>query len=96
MNKLLGYTLAVGLSSVAVSALADEDMMKSMDTNTDGSISKEEFTAVHDEQKFTEMDANQDGMLSADEQGAMMEMKKDMPGSDAEGAMDSGTSGSGM
>ena len=40
--------------------------MKKMDTDGDGTISKDEFMA-HAEKKFSKKDANGDGVLSADE-----------------------------
>jgi Ca2+-binding EF-hand superfamily protein len=43
-----------------------KDMMKMMDTNNDGKVSKAEFSAFH-EKKFNEMDTNHDGSMDADE-----------------------------
>ncbi len=40
--------------------------MKNMDTDGDGSVSKEEFMA-HAEKKFSHKDKNGDGVLSSDE-----------------------------
>lgn len=43
-----------------------KDKMKMMDTDGDGSVSKEEFLS-HKEQHFNKKDANGDGVLTEDE-----------------------------
>ncbi|HEY0664801.1 MAG TPA: hypothetical protein VGD24_01920 [Gallionella sp.] len=46
------------------------DMLKDMDADKDGSVSKSEFDSYHAQRQakhFAEMDANQDGKLSGDE-----------------------------
>lgn len=45
-------------------------MFKTMDTNSDGVISREEFQ-TREQARFKEMDTNGDGQLSADELSAM-------------------------
>ena len=55
--------------------------MKKMDTNEDGSVSKDEFMAYM-EKKFARKDKNGDGILSADE---MKKMKKHGEGKCGEG-----------
>lgn len=42
------------------------EMYKSMDTNADGAISREEFDAFH-ARKFQELDVNGDGKITPDE-----------------------------
>jgi hypothetical protein len=42
------------------------DMMKKMDTNTDGMVSKNEYMAFY-EQKFDAMDKNKDKMVTQEE-----------------------------
>ncbi len=52
-------------------------MFNSVDTNSDGAISKTEFDAYyakHNAQHFSKMDANQDGKLTPDEMHAGHEM----------------------
>ena len=51
---------------VADSHGGKHDKMKTMDTDGDGSVSKEEFM-IYAEEKFNRKDTNGDGMLSADE-----------------------------
>ena len=55
--------------------------MKKMDTDGDGSVSKDEFMAYM-EKKFAKKDKNGDGVLSADE---MKRMKKHRDGKCGEG-----------
>ena len=43
-----------------------DTMFKDADSNSDGSLSKEEFTA-HSEKKFEKMDANSDDKLTKEE-----------------------------
>ena len=50
--------------------------MKSMDTDDDGSVTKEEFMQGH-EVMFGRLDANGDGVIDADEQSAGMKMMKE-------------------
>ena len=47
-------------------------MMKKMDSDEDGAISREEFMDHH-EKKFTKMDKNEDGKVTEDEMKMMME-----------------------
>jgi|GEM_PF-1190241 len=51
-------------------------MFEKMDTDGNGSISRDEFMAVHEE-KFTMMDTNGDGELSMDELKASREKMKE-------------------
>jgi Ca2+-binding EF-hand superfamily protein len=50
-------------------------MMKSMDADGNGEISKEEFVQAHEEM-FDSMDENGDGMLDREEQATMMQKMK--------------------
>ena len=63
--------------------------MKKMDTNEDGSVSKDEFMAYM-EKKFSKKDKNGDGVLSADE---MKRMKKHHEGKCGEGKCGEGKCG---
>jgi uncharacterized low-complexity protein len=49
-------------------------MMKKMDADEDGAVSKEEFMQHH-EKKFTKKDKNEDGKLTEDEMKMMKEGK---------------------
>lgn len=49
-------------------------MWKAMDANSDGKISKDEFTKAH-AAKFEAMDANKDGFVTKEEKKAHMKMK---------------------
>ena len=62
--------------------------MKKMDTNEDGSVSKEEFMA-YSEKKFAKKDKNGDGVLTADE----MKRKKHSEGKCGEGKCGEGKCG---
>ncbi len=58
---------ALGISHVNAGHHGDgKDKMKMMDTDGDGTVSKEEFMS-HKEQRFMEKDANSDGVLTEDE-----------------------------
>ena len=65
--------------------------MKRMDTNEDGSVSKDEFMNYM-EKKFARKDENGDGVLSADE---MKRMKKHREGKCGEGKCGEGKCGEG-
>jgi len=52
-----------------------QEYMKTIDTNSDGFISKAEYDAVSD-RKFSEADTNNDGQLSLDELVAKKQSKK--------------------
>jgi Ca2+-binding EF-hand superfamily protein len=77
MKKLMVMTLAAAM--LTVPALADDHeghkgskghkggfMFEKLDTDGDGSVSKEEFLRVHEE-RFTKMDTNGDGVISKEE-----------------------------
>lgn len=51
-------------------------MLKKMDADGDGMISKDEFMAAHEE-KFNKMDADGDGFLTEDEMKASWKDKKE-------------------
>ena len=73
-----------GLSSgymVAGGHGGNHNKMKMMDTDGDGSVSKEEFM-TYTEKKFDRKDTNGDGVLSADE---MKHMKHNREGKSGEG-----------
>lgn len=57
----------------------EKHMMKKMDTDGDGKISKAEADAHH-EAKFKKMDANGDGFITKDEKEAMREKMKEKRG----------------
>ena len=58
---------ALGISHVYAGPHdSGKDKMKMMDTDGDGTISKEEFMS-HKEQRFMKKDANGDGVLTEDE-----------------------------
>lgn len=63
--------------------------MKKMDTDGDGSVSKDEFMA-HAEKKFAHKDKNGDGVITRDE---MKRMKKDKEGKCGEGKCGEGKCG---
>ena len=63
--------------------------MKKMDTDGDGTVSKDEFMS-HAEKKFSKKDKNGDGMLSDTE---MKRMKKDKEGKCGEGKCGEGKCG---
>ena len=65
--------------------------MKKMDTNKDGSVSKDEFMS-HAEKKFAKKDKNGDGVLTEDE---MKRMKKHSEGKCGEGKCGEGKCGEG-
>ena len=50
------------------------EMWKTMDANSDGSVTKAEFDAAHSK-KFTEMDADKDGKVTMDEKKAFKKAK---------------------
>ena len=79
MKKLLTLG-AAALMTVSTAAFAEDapakgdsgpghhkgDMMKELDTDGNGAISKAEFVAFH-EKRFDEMDADKDGSISKEE-----------------------------
>jgi Ca2+-binding EF-hand superfamily protein len=84
MNKLFFAVVSVALVCSSVSAMAREDMkcgqgmtqMKNMDTDNDGTISKEEFMKAH-EAMWDEMKKNKDGLVDVKEMQMMHKgMKK--------------------
>jgi hypothetical protein len=90
MRKLL--SAAVLVSVLAGASYAHEDSgkmkmdghmgmmdMKSVDANSDGQISKQEFASHHDKM-FQMMDKNKDSMLSAEEHHMMMGKMMQMMG----------------
>jgi EF-hand domain pair len=91
MKKLLYGTLGCALLGLSLSAVADDSMMmkhdqamvKAMDTNNDGKISKEEFMAYH-EKMWDSMKKDSNGMVDAK---SMMMMHHDsmMKGKDTSG-----------
>ena len=54
-------------------SMMNDNMMKMMDTNSDGMVSKDEMMAYH-EKMMGMADMNKDGMLSKDEMMSMMKM----------------------
>ena len=50
--------------------------MNMLDSNSDGTVTKEEFMQAHDAM-FDKMDANGDGVIDADEQSASMKMMQE-------------------
>jgi hypothetical protein len=94
MNKAILALVGSALLGVGMSAVADEPMMtheqmmmmiKSMDTNGDGKISKEEYMAYH-EKMWMSMKKDSNGMVDAKsmmmQHDAMMKnqsMSKDTP-----------------
>jgi Ca2+-binding EF-hand superfamily protein len=93
MNKAILVLVGSALLGVGMSAVADEPMMtheqmmmiKSMDTNGDGKISKEEYMAYH-EKMWMSMKKDSNGMVDAKsmmmQHDAMMKnqsMSKDTP-----------------
>ena len=81
MNKILCAIVGSALLGLGVSAVADDammsahqtTMMKMMDTNGDGKISKEEYMAYH-EKMWNKMKKDSNGMVDAK---AMMKMHHD-------------------
>jgi len=91
--KKLGFLLVCVMASVYALSADDEhrrhgkkgmgdmhspaQMIKHMDTDKDGKISKQEWQDFHDK-RFAEMDADKDGFVTADEMKAAREqmMKK--------------------
>jgi uncharacterized low-complexity protein len=67
-----GYMLAEHEGKCGEGKCGMKMMMKKMDANKDGAISKEEFMQQH-EKKFDKKDKNSDGLLTEDE---MQMMKK--------------------
>ena len=67
-----GYVVAEGHGKGHGKCHGKRHKMKMMDSDGDGSVSKEEFMA-HAEKKFSKKDKNGDGVLSAEE---MKKMKK--------------------
>lgn len=104
MKKILMLGIAVLALNAAPSFAEDKaaasadapkhhksDMLKEIDADGDGAVSKNEFLAFH-EKRFGEMDANNDGKISKEEHEAMraewkakmkerreQRMKKDAP-----------------
>lgn len=75
----LSAALIVGAFSIAP-VLAEhhgggKNKMEMMDTDGDGSVSKEEFMA-HKEEKFNKKDENGDGVLSEDEMAKHCKTRK--------------------
>ena len=77
-------TAACAILTISVLALSvahashhggGKDKMKMMDTDGNGSVSKEEYMN-HKEQRFNEKDANGDGMLTEDEMKKQCKHKK--------------------
>ncbi len=81
MNKILCAIVGSALLGLGVSAVADDAMMSSnqtammkmMDTNGDGKITKEEYMAYH-EKMWNNMKKDSNGMVDAK---AMMMMHHD-------------------
>jgi EF hand len=84
MNKLFVALAAVTLLCASLPSLARDDMdcghgmhMKDMDTDNDGTISKEEFMKFH-ETMWDGMKKNKDGLVDVKEMRKMHRgMKKD-------------------
>lgn len=68
MKKLLTL-LAIGFSGVALAQQGEMPSFEEIDTNADGSISRDEARVVEG-LDFAEADANQDGSLSREEYAA--------------------------
>jgi len=90
MKKVLYGAIGCALLGLSLSAVADDSMMmnhesmvKAMDTNADGKISKEEFMAYH-EKMWDSMKKDSTGMVDAK---SMMMMHHDgmMKGKDTSG-----------
>lgn len=88
MHKLSSICLIAATFATAVPVAANEEMnmsedemsmgmmdMKTMDSNADGKVSKDEFMEAN-EGMFTMMDKNQDGMMDAEEHKKMKGMMK--------------------
>ena len=83
MNKLLLIVLSGALMCLSFSSFARDDMkcghgmmqMKNMDTDNDGTVSKEEFMKAH-EAMWDGMKKNKDGLVDVKEM-QMMHRKKD-------------------
>jgi EF hand len=87
MNKLLFALIAGALVFASLPSIARDDMkcghgmmkMKNMDTDNDGTISKEEFMKAH-EVMWDEMKKNKDGLVDVKEMEMMHKgSKKDKP-----------------
>jgi Ca2+-binding EF-hand superfamily protein len=85
MNKLLLVIFCSALASLSLPSVARDDMkcghgmmqMKNMDTDNDGTVSKEEFMKAH-EAMWDEMKKNKDGLVDVKEMQRMHKgMKKD-------------------
>ncbi len=88
MHRSLAVSVAAVLALAAASILMAQEtkpptdrmhrgmqMMKNMDADGNGEISKEEFVRAH-EKMFDAMDENGDGTLDQEEQGKMMQKMK--------------------
>lgn len=83
MKKITATAVAVAMALSAGIALADktegdwEQKFNTMDTDTDGRISREEFTTAGKEaNEFDRIDANRDGYVSKDEKKNYKEEKQ--------------------
>jgi hypothetical protein len=83
LAALLGAcALGFALSASAADQMGHDSMMKGMDANGDGMISKEEFMA-YQEKKWDAMKKNSSGMVDAKSMGHDGMMKHDSMKSDS-------------
>ncbi len=88
MNKLIFVFISTTFVCASLPSVARDDMkcghgmtqMKNMDTDNDGTVSKEEFVKAH-ETMWDEMKKNKDGLVDVKEMQMMRKgMKKDKKG----------------